>query len=156
MKRRKFLIALGVVPPLVLSACKGDQLPKTATIIKVKVTDDKGNSIENIPLKFYGFRTYDASIAGGGKMEVTFTFEKSSDKQGNIEFSQIVPERTQEVYVLIGGGTSFSYEKYRIKAKKNNIVTNDNSGPTIAVYPDSTNSLVLGETNDYELILTKK
>ena len=89
-------------------------------------------------------------------MEVTFTFEKSSDKQGNIEFTQIVPERTQEVYVLMGGGTSFPYEKYKIQAKKNNIVTNDNSGPTIAVYPDSTNSLVLGESNDYELILTKK
>ncbi len=154
MKRRKFLIALGVVPPLVLAACKGDQLPKTATIIKVKVTDDKGNPIENIPLKFYGFRTYGGSVAGGGKMEITFTIEKSSDKQGNIEFSQIVPEVTQNVYFSMGD--SFIYYFFKIKGKKDGIITNDDSGPAIGVYPDSSKSLVLGETNEYEIILTKK
>ena len=153
MKRRKFLIALGVVPPLVLAACKVDQLPKTATIIKAKVTDDKGNPIENIPLKFYGFRTYDASIAGAGKMEVTFTFEKSSDKQGNIEFSQIVPERTQEIY--LGLSLMFRFDLYKMSTKKNGLLI-DHGGETIAVYSDSNNSIVLGETNEYEIILTKK
>jgi hypothetical protein len=155
MKRRNFLIALGVVPPLVLIACKGDQLPKTATIIKAKVTDDKGIPIENIPLKFYGFRSYDGNYAGGGgKIEETFKIEKLSDKQGNVEFSQIVPEITTDVFLSMGDNFIYSY--FKIKAKRNNIVTNDNSGPAIAVYPDSTNSLVLGETNEYELILTKK
>ena len=41
MKRRNFLIALGVVPPLILSACKKDELPKTATAITGKVIDKK-------------------------------------------------------------------------------------------------------------------
>jgi hypothetical protein len=155
MKRRKFLIALGVVPPLILEACKGDQLPKTATIIKAKVTDDKGNLIENIPLKFYGFRDYGGNLAGGGgKIETTFTIEKSSDKQGNVEFSQIVPEIT--TYAYFSMGDTFTYYYFKIQAKKNNIIINDNDGPAIAVYPDSSKSIILGETNEYEIILTKK
>ena len=156
MKRRKFLIALGVMPPLVLEACKGDQLPKTATIIEAKVLDDKGNSIENIPLKFYGFRSYGGNFAGGGgKIEDTFKIEKSSDKQGSVEFTQIVPEITTNAYLSIGGGAYFPYEKYKIQAKKNATIINDNDGPAIGVYPDSGGSLVLGEINKYEIMLTK-
>ena len=81
MKRRKFLIALGVVPPLVLEACKGDKLPKTATIVKVKVTDDKGVPFENIPFEFYGYRTVGGSVAGGGSKEDTFKIRKMTEKQ---------------------------------------------------------------------------
>lgn len=157
MKRRKFLIALGVVPPLVLSACKGDLLPKTATIVKATVTDDKGIPLENIPLKFEGYRSYDGNFAGGGgKLDTTFKIEKVSDKQGLIEFSQIVPEISTDVVVTIGNAY-FPYEKYKIQAKKNNIIIyKDGDGPFISVYPDSNKSLVLGETNEYEIILTKK
>jgi hypothetical protein len=157
MKRRKFLIALGVLPPLVLAACKGDQLPKTATIVKATVTDEKGIPIENIPLKFEGFRNYGGSLIGtGGKLDTTFKIEKVSDKQGLIEFSQIVPEISTDVVFAIGN-VYFPYEKYNIQAKKNKItIYNDGDGPFISVYPDSNKSLVLGETNEYEIILTKK
>lgn len=156
MKRRKFLAALGAVPPLVLQACKKDLLPKTATIIKVKVTDDKGSPIENIPLKFYGYRSYGGYYGtGGGKIEETFKIEKNSDKLGIVEFSQVVPEITTDVFLSIED-PYFPYEKYKIQVKKNNMITNDNFGTAIAFYPDSTKSLVLGETNEYEIILTQK
>ena len=157
MKRRKFLIALGVVPPLVLSACKGDKLPKTATIIKAKVTDDKGVPFENIPFNFYGYRNFGGSVAGGGKIEDTFNIEKKSDKLGNVEFSQVVPENTTQVYLLIGN-VSFPFELYKIQSKKGG-VNIGNGTENVAVYPDYANtidSLVLGETNEYEVILTKK
>lgn len=159
MKRRKFLIALGVVPPLILAACReDDKLPKTATIIKVKVTDDKGVPFENFPFEFYGYRSYGGSVAGGGKIEDTFKIEKKSDKLGNVEFSQVVPENTTIVYVLIGAFSGINFDKYIIQTKKGSVNIGNNSG-TIATYPDYTNtidSLVLGETNEYELILTKK
>ena len=153
MKRRKFLIALGVVLPLVLGACKGDQLPKTATIIKAKVVDDKGNPLENIPLKFYGYRFSGGSIAGGGSIENTFKIEKVSDKQGNIEFSQVVPEITTSVYFSMGD--TFIYAYYSIQAKKNGINIGTGS-ENIDVHDSYENSIKLGETNEYEIKLTKK
>jgi hypothetical protein len=160
MKRRNFLIALGVVPPLVLAACNGDKLPKTPTIVKVKVTDDKGLPFENFPLEFYGYRSFGGSVAGGWQKEDTFKIEKSSDKMGNVEFSQIVPENTTIIYVLIGSEVNLvvKYDDYVIQSKKGGINIGNNS-EQIAVYPDYTNSidsLILGETNEYELILTKK
>lgn len=153
MKRRNFLIALGVVPPLVLEACKGDKLPKTITIIKAKVTDDKGVPIENIPFKFYGYRSYGGSVAGGGKKEDTFKIEKSSDKQGFVELSQVVPEITTSVYFSMGD--TFIYAYYTIQAKKDGVIKGTGS-ETIDVYDSYDNSIKLGETNEYEVILTKK
>jgi hypothetical protein len=48
---------------------------KTATIIKAK--DNKGSPIENIPLKFYGYSSYDDNYStGGDKREDTFKIEK--------------------------------------------------------------------------------
>ncbi len=154
MKRRKFLIALGVVPPLFFSSCE-KAIP--ATIISGKVTDEKGNPIENIPFTFWGYYNTGGSIAGGGSQETTFKIEKTSDKDGIIAFSQAVPEKTREVYLLIGN-VYFPFERYKIQAKKNNV--NIGSGSeTVAVYPDYANSidsLLLGQTNEYEIILTKK
>ncbi len=54
MKRRKFLIALGVVPPLVLEACKKDEFPKTSTIISGYVIDEKGKPIKGFGMQFDG------------------------------------------------------------------------------------------------------
>jgi hypothetical protein len=157
MKRRNFLFALGVVPPLVLSACKKDELPKTATIIKITVTDNKGIPFESTPFIFYGYRTVGGSVAGGGIIEDTFEIEKKSDKLGKVEFSQVVPENTSIVYVLLGN-VSFPFERYIIQSKKGGVDIGTGSD-NIAVYPDHANtidSLVLGETNGYETILTKK
>jgi hypothetical protein len=154
MKRRKFLIALGVVPPLVLVACE-KAIP--ATIISGKVMDEKGKPIEDIPFTFWGYYNTGGSIVGGGSQETTFKLEKKSDKEGVISFSQAVPEKTREVYLLIGN-VYFPYELYKIQAKKNNV--NIGFGTSkIAVYPDYANSidsLLLGQTNEYEIILTKK
>ena len=155
MKRRKFLIALGVVPPLVLSACNENAIP--ATIITGKVTDEKGLPIEDIPFTFWGYRSYGGSPAGGGKQETTFKVEKKSNKDGTIGFSQAVPKNTTDVYLLIGN-VYFPYERYTIQAKKNNV--NIGAGTSkVAVYPDYANtidSLLLGQTNEYAIILTKK
>ena len=153
MKRRKFLIALGVVPPLIISSCQ-EVIP--ATIISGKVTDETGKPFENIPFTFWGYYNTGGSVVGGGTQQTTFKIEKTSDKEGNIAFSQAVPERTREVYLLIGN-VYFPYELYKIQAKKNNV--NIGSSSEIAVYPDYANSidsLLLGQTNEYEIILTKK
>ena len=156
MKRRKFLIALGVVPPLVLSACKGDQLPKTATIINGKVMDEKGSPIQNVLFEFYGYRSYGGSVAGGGKKEDTFKLEKYSDKEGIFNFSQVVPEITNIIYLSII--SPIHILDFKKVAKKNGTIIGSDSS-TVSVYPDYSNSidsLVLGDTNIYEIILTKK
>ena len=152
MKRRKFLIALGVLPPLVLSACKGDKLPKTATIIKITITDDKGIPFENVSFRFYGYRTFGGSIAGGGSKEDTFRIEKLSDKLGKVEFSQVVPENTTQIYLLITRTVGINIDKYIIQSQKGGV--NVGEGTTkIGIYPGS---LTLGETNEYKVTLTKK
>ena len=156
MKRRKFLIALGVVPPLVLSACKEKVIP--ATIIKVTITDDKRIPFENVSFNFFGYRSFGGSVAGGGKKEDTFNIIKSSDKLGKVEFSQVVPQNTTQVYLLITGAVGINFDKYTIKSQKGGVSIGAGT-ENIAVYPDYANSidsLILGETNEYEITLTKK
>ena len=154
MKRRKFLIALGVVPPLVLSACKEKVIP--ATIIYGKVMDEKGSPIQNVLFTFNGYRFYSGSVAGGGKKEDIFKLEKYSDKDGNFTFSQVVPEITTTIYLSIM--SPIHILDFKKVAKKNGTVIGSDSS-TISVYPDYANSidsLLLGQTNEYEIILTKK
>ena len=154
MKRRKFLIALGVVPPLVLSACKEKVIP--ATIIYGKVMDEKGSPIQNVLFTFNGYRFYSGSVAGGGKKEDIFKLEKYSDKDGNFTFSQVVPEITTTIYLSIM--SPIHILDFKKVAKKNGTVIGTDSS-TISVYPDYANSidsLLLGQTNEYEITLTKK
>ena len=54
MKRRNFLITLGVVPPLVLSACGEDEFPKSPTIISGYVIDEKEKPIKGFGIQFSG------------------------------------------------------------------------------------------------------
>ena len=150
MKRRKFLIALGVVPPLVLSACKEKVIP--ATIIKVTITDEKGIPFENASFIFAGYRTFGGSVAGGGGIEDTFRIEKLSDKLGKVEFSQVVPENTTQIYLLITQAVGISIYKYTIQSQKGGVNVGGGT-ENIAIYPDS---LTLGETNEYKVTLTKK
>ena len=61
------------------------------------------------------------------------------------------------MYLFIGN-ISFPFDKYIIQSKKGG-VNIGNGTENVAVYPDYANtidSLVLGETNEYELTLTKK
>jgi hypothetical protein len=156
MKRRRFLKGLVLASPLLLGGCKKDLLPKTATVISGKVMDDKGKPIENVPLEFSGYRVSGGSIAGGGIKEDTFKIEKSSDKNGVFEFSQVVPEITQDTYFSMGD--TFIYSYFEIQMRKNGVKLGTDSGHYGVYLPSTipTNFLTLGEKNEIELILTKK
>lgn len=155
MKRRNFLGVLGILSPLIIVSCKKNNLPSSSTIIIGKVVDEKGNPIENISFTFSCNRYYGGSIVGGGvKRETIFTLKKQSDKNGNFNFSEIIPERATDLFLLIDIA-QMSY--YTIEAKKDGINIGRGTDK-IAVFPESANpinSLVLGETNEYEITLTK-
>ena len=92
MKRRKFLIALGVLPPLVLEACKKDiPLPTTPTIITGKVIDENNMPVEGWQLMFYGIERKGVSSVD------TFTEQKFTDSNGFFSFSVVVPPNTDSV-----------------------------------------------------------
>ena len=87
MKRRKFLIALGVVPPLVLSACSKDEFPKTPTIISGFVIDENEKPIKDFGIQFLG-------STGGFNSKVIFDQNALTDEKGYYYIEQIVPEGT--------------------------------------------------------------
>ena len=87
MKRRKFLIALGVVPPLVLSACSKDEFPKTPTITSGFVKDEKEKPIKDFGIQFSG-------NTGGFNPKFTFDQNALTDEKGYYYLEQIVPEGT--------------------------------------------------------------
>ena len=67
MKRRKFLIALGVMPPLVLDAYKKDKpinLPSITTIVKGKVIDENNAPVQGFEFSFTGVKK--TGISGVG------------------------------------------------------------------------------------------
>lgn len=91
MKRRNFLIALGIVPPLILSACKKDELPKTATVITGKVIDENNKPVEGWEFMFYGSR-----LNGISGMS-TFQEQILTDSNGMFSFSITIPPETVTV-----------------------------------------------------------
>ncbi|MCU0470141.1 MAG: Ig-like domain-containing protein [Arcicella sp.] len=92
MKRRKFLIALGVVPPLVLEACSDTTpKPKTPTIVTGKVIDENNMPVEGWEVMFYGLEKI--GISGID----TFAEQKFTDSNGVFSFSVIVPSNTDSV-----------------------------------------------------------
>lgn len=96
MKRRKFLFAMGVVPPLVLEACKKDApayLPSITTIVKGKVIDEN-----NLPVEGWGF-TYGGYTASYPPVS-TFREDTKTDKEGNYSYAVGVPQTT--VFVEFG------------------------------------------------------
>ena len=88
MKRRIFLIALGVMPSLILSACKKDELPKTATVITGKVIDENNKPVEGWELMFYG-----SKLNGISSMS-TFQEQILTDSNGMFSFSITIPPET--------------------------------------------------------------
>ena len=91
MKRRKFLIALGVVHPFVLSACKKDEFPKTPTVITGKVIDENNKPVEGWELLFYGIERNGTSAVD------TFAEQQFIDSNGVFSFSVGVPPNTDSV-----------------------------------------------------------
>ena len=91
MKRRNFLIALGVVPLLILSACKKDELPKTATVITGKVIDENNKPVEGWELLLYGIERNGTSAVD------TFAEQQFTDSNGVFSFSIGVPQNTDNV-----------------------------------------------------------
>lgn len=86
MKRRKFLIALGVVPPLVLQACKSEEkFPKTPTIISGFVIDEKEKPIKGFGMQFSG-------NTGGFNPKSLFNERTLTDEKGYYYLEYLIPE----------------------------------------------------------------
>ena len=91
MKRRNFLIALGVEPPFVLSAYKKDEFPKTPTVITGKVIDENNKPVEGWELLLYGIERNGTSAVD------TFAEQQFTDSNGVFSFSIGVPQNTDNV-----------------------------------------------------------
>ena len=92
MKRRKFLIALGVVPPLVLATCKDDPIPPT--IFTGYVIDENDKPIEGTGFQFGG-------VTGGFNAKTTFNVTTKTDAKGYYYLKAVIPKET--------GGVVFKY-----------------------------------------------
>ena len=86
MKRRKFLIALGVVPPLVLSACKKEE-PTPPTIFTGYVIDENDKPVEGTGFQFGG-------ITGGFNAKLTFNVKTTTDAKGYYYLEAVIPKET--------------------------------------------------------------
>ena len=86
MKRRKFLIALGVVPPLVLSACKKDE-PNPPTIFTGYVIDENNKPVEGTGFQFAG-------ITGGFSAKITFDANTKTDAKGYYYLEAVITKDT--------------------------------------------------------------
>ncbi|MDZ7898985.1 MAG: hypothetical protein U5N85_13305 [Arcicella sp.] len=86
MKRRIFLIALGVVPPLVLKACKKDE-PIPPTIFTGYVIDENDKPVEGTGFQFGG-------ITGGFNAKLTFNVKVKTDVKGYYYIEQVIPKET--------------------------------------------------------------
>lgn len=86
MKRRKFLIALGVVPPLVLAACKDEPIPPT--IFTGYVIDENDKPVEGTGFQFGG-------ITGGFNAKTTFNVTTKTDAKGYYYLEAVIPKETR-------------------------------------------------------------
>jgi hypothetical protein len=89
MKRREFLIALGVVPPLVLGGCKKDE-PNPPTIFTGYVIDEKDKPVEGTGFQFGG-------VTGGFNAKVTFNVETVTDAKGYYYLEAVITKETGDV-----------------------------------------------------------
>jgi hypothetical protein len=95
MKRRNFLIALGVVTLLVLEACSTKlDLPSAATIITGKVVDVNNNPLEGIGFSFGG--EYKKGLSG----IPTFDVSVKTNIDGIYKIEALVPQGTESTSFL--------------------------------------------------------
>ena len=109
MKRRNFLIALGVVPALVLEACKGrdnkDKLPKTPTIISGYVRDEEEKPIKGLIIQFGG-------ITEGSNLKATFNIDTLTDEKGYYYLEKLIPKDTVSITFKAIENSEYSYVLY--------------------------------------------
>lgn len=109
MKRRKFLIALGVLPPLVLNACKKEE-PTPPTIFTGYVIDEKDKPVEGTGFQFGG-------ITGGFNAKLTFNVTTKTDAKGYYYLEAVIPKDTEGIEFQITGSiahpTSSNNNEYR-------------------------------------------
>ena len=133
MKRRKFLIALGVVPPLVFSSCGKDEFPSTPTVITGKVVDENDKPVEGVKFRFSGF------YLKGISPIPTFSLDTETNKDGIYNVS----------YIITNGEAEFLPKedpKFNIYVLKNNqYIIASGVGP-----------LILGETNTFNFQIRKR
>jgi hypothetical protein len=91
MKLRKFLIAFGILLPLVFSSCGKDEFPSTPTILTGKVINENDKPVEGFELKFSGYHQKGTSPIP------TFDETGTTNSDGIYSIS----------YVVSGGQTSF-------------------------------------------------
>ena len=141
MKRRKFLITLGVVPPLVLAACKEDAFPTTPTVITGRVVDENDKPVEGVKFKFSGIKP--KGISG----YPIFDVDGITDQEGVYKISQVVTNEANTTSFLPTYSpkySSYQYSYYVYKDNKYEIVGNP-------VRP-----IVYGQTNTFNFQLRKK
>ena len=92
---KKILIGLGVMPPLVLSACK-KEVVIPPTIVKGKVTDESGLPVNGIEFLLFGVEKQDLF-----RDVQTFNEKQTTNKDGNYNFSINVPSNTQEFLLKV-------------------------------------------------------
>ncbi len=113
MKRRKFLIALGVVPPLILSACKKDE-PNPPTIFTGILIDDKDKPVEGVGFQFGG-------VTSGFNSKVTFDVNTKTDAKGYYYIEAIITKDTAGIVFKPTGSitypTSSNNNEYRCLVK---------------------------------------
>lgn len=113
MKRRKFLIALGVVPPLILSACKKDE-PNPPTIFTGYVIDENDKPVEGTGFQFGG-------TTGGFNAKLTFNVTTKTDVKGYYYLEAVIPKETGEIEFQATGSithpTSSNNNEYRCLVK---------------------------------------
>ena len=147
MKRRKFLIALGVLPPLVLKACKKNTpLPTTPTIITGKVIDENNMPVEGWELMFYGSKLNGISAIS------TFQEQKFTDVNGVFSFSVIVPQDTDSVgFAPLG----FRYDDKLIRKNPDYLLFIEISGKFERRLKDE-DPPIIGKSNTYHYQVKKK
>jgi hypothetical protein len=93
VKRRQLLKLLGLVPLVLLFSCK-DKQPSTPTIVKGKIIDENGNPLEGAGLRLSGVK-----LKGFSGFD-TFSITAESDKDGMYELSQVAPQNTDQISIL--------------------------------------------------------
>ena len=102
MKRRKFLLTLGALPPMIIASCKNSHpLPTTATIINGKVVDKNNTPVEGFKFSFTGLKK--KGISGIG----TFLESSDTDANGIYSITASIPQDTDKIDFIVNG---FSFD----------------------------------------------
>ena len=139
MKRRNFLIALGVVPPLLFCSCGKDEFPSTPTVITGKVVDENDKPVEGVKFRFSGF------YLKGISPIPTFGLDAETNKDGIYNIS----------YVVTNGEAEFLPQdspKYNFNSQFNIFVWKNNQ----YVKVNGVGPITIGETNTFNFQIRKR